>query len=41
MDITHGTVPPAENSVYRLAGVSKIYRKGGREIPAVIDLDLE
>jgi putative ABC transport system ATP-binding protein len=41
MDITHGTVPPAENTVYRLAGVSKIYRKGGREIPAVRDLDLE
>jgi putative ABC transport system ATP-binding protein len=41
MDITHGTVLPAENSVYRLAGVSKIYRKGGREIPAVIDLDLD
>jgi len=36
MDITHGTVLPAEDSVYRLAGVSKIYRKGGREIPAVI-----
>jgi len=41
MDITHGTVLPAEDSVYRLAGVSKIYRKGGREIPAVIDLDLD
>jgi putative ABC transport system ATP-binding protein len=41
MDITHGTVPPAEDSVYHLAGVSKIYRKGGREIPAVIDLDLD
>jgi putative ABC transport system ATP-binding protein len=41
MDITHGTVPPAGNNVYRLAGVSKIYRKGGREIPAVIDLDLD
>ncbi len=41
MDITHGTVPPAENTVYRLAGVSKIYRKGGREIPALRDLDLE
>jgi putative ABC transport system ATP-binding protein len=41
MDITHGAVPPAENTVYRLAGVSKIYRKGGREIPAVRDLDLE
>ena len=41
MDITHGTVLPAENSVYRLAGVSKIYRKGGREIPAVCDLDLD
>jgi putative ABC transport system ATP-binding protein len=41
MDITHRTVPPAGNNVYRLAGVSKIYRKGGREIPAVIDLDLD
>src|SRR5437763_12702551 len=41
MDITHETVPPAENTVYRLAGVSKIYRKGGREIHAVRDLDLE
>jgi putative ABC transport system ATP-binding protein len=41
MDITHGTVAPAENTVYRLAGVSKIYRKGGREIPALRDLDLE
>ena len=41
MDITHGTVPPAEDSIYRLAGVSKIYRKGGREIPAVVDLDLD
>jgi putative ABC transport system ATP-binding protein len=41
MDITHGTVPPAGETVYRLAGVSKIYRKGGREIPAVIDLDLD
>jgi putative ABC transport system ATP-binding protein len=41
MDITHGTLSPAENTVYRLAGVSKIYRKGGREIPAVRDLDLE
>jgi putative ABC transport system ATP-binding protein len=41
MDISHGTVLPDENPVYRLAGVSKIYRKGGREIPAVRDLDLE
>jgi putative ABC transport system ATP-binding protein len=41
MDITHGTVPPAEDSAYRLAGVSRIYRKGGAEIPAVIDLDLD
>src|SRR6201995_555876 len=41
MDITHGTVPPAGDSVYRLAGVSKIYHKGGREILAVRDLDLE
>ena len=41
MDISHGTVLPDENPVYRLAGVSKIYRKGGREIPAVIDIDLQ
>ena len=40
MDITHGTVLPDASPAYRLAGVSKIYRKGGREIPAVIDLDL-
>jgi putative ABC transport system ATP-binding protein len=40
MDITHQNVPqPA--SLYRLTGVSKIYRKNGREIPAVRDLDLE
>jgi len=30
-----------ETLIYRLAGVSKIYRKGGREILAVRDLDLE
>jgi putative ABC transport system ATP-binding protein len=30
-----------EAPIYRLAGVSKVYRKGGREIPAVRDLDLE
>jgi putative ABC transport system ATP-binding protein len=30
-----------EPLIYRLAGVSKIYRKGGREILAVRDLDLE
>ena len=41
MDITYGTTPPVESTVYRLAGVSKIYRKGGREIPAVCDLDLD
>jgi putative ABC transport system ATP-binding protein len=41
MDISHGTVLPQENPVYRLAGVSKIYRKGGRDILAVRDLDLE
>ena len=41
MDITHQTVPSPETALYRLAGVSKIYRKGGREIPAVLDLDLE
>src|SRR6266550_8547948 len=41
MDISHGTVLQDQNPVYRLAQVSKIYRKGGREIPAVRDLDLE
>jgi len=41
MDISHGTVLPDQNPVYRLTQVSKIYRKGGREIPAVRDLDLE
>ena len=41
MDITHGTVLPDATPVYRLAGVSKIYRKDGRELPAVRDLDLE
>ena len=41
MDITHETVPPPPSNLYRLAGVSKIYRKNGREIPAVRDLDLE
>jgi putative ABC transport system ATP-binding protein len=30
-----------EAPIYRLAGVSKIYRKGSREIAAVRDLDLE
>jgi putative ABC transport system ATP-binding protein len=30
-----------DNTIYRLSGVSKIYRKGNREIPAVRDLDLE
>jgi putative ABC transport system ATP-binding protein len=41
MHISYGTVPPDESPVYRLTGVSKIYRKGSREIPAVIDLDLQ
>ena len=41
MDITHGTVLPDASPAYRLAGVSRIYRKGAREIPAVCDLDLE
>ena len=41
MDITHETVPTPPSSLYRLAGVSKIYRKNGREIPAVRDLDLD
>jgi putative ABC transport system ATP-binding protein len=30
-----------DNTIYRLAGISKIYRKGNREIPAVRNLDLE
>ncbi len=30
-----------ETPIYRLAGVSKVYRKGSREIPAVRDLDLD
>jgi putative ABC transport system ATP-binding protein len=30
-----------DNTIYRLSGVSKIYRKGDRRIPAVRDLDLE
>jgi putative ABC transport system ATP-binding protein len=29
------------DTLYQLTGVSRIYRKGGREIPAVRDLDLE
>ena len=41
MDITHETVPQPHTVLYQLTGVSKIYRKGGREIPAVRDLDLE
>jgi putative ABC transport system ATP-binding protein len=41
MNISHETVPPRENSLYRLKGVTKIYRKGAREIPAVRGLDLE
>ena len=41
MDITRETVPQPPSSLYRLAGVSKIYRKGGHEIPAVVDLDLD
>ncbi len=41
MDITHETVPAPHTALYQLTEVSKIYRKGGREIPAVRDLDLE
>ena len=41
MDITRETVPQPPSSLYRLAAVSKIYRKNGREIPAVRDLDLD
>jgi putative ABC transport system ATP-binding protein len=41
MDITHQTALPPAGHLYQLTGVSKIYRKNGREIPAVRDLDLE
>ncbi len=41
MNIIRETVPQPPSNLYRLAGVSKIYRKNGREIPAVRDLDLE
>src|SRR5579859_6172448 len=41
MDITHETVPQPDNHLYQLKSVSKIYRKNGRDIPAVRDLDLE
>jgi len=30
-----------DNTLYRLTGVSRIYRKGAREIPAVRNLDLD
>jgi len=40
MDITHETVPQPDNHLYQLQSVSKIYRKNGRDIPAVRDLDL-
>jgi putative ABC transport system ATP-binding protein len=40
MDITHEALPQPEKSLYQLTSVSKIYRKSGREIPAVRDLDL-
>jgi len=41
VDIRHHSVPQPDPVLYRLAGVSKIYRKGGQEILAVRDLDLE
>ena len=43
MEISESTIMGAtpDPLLYRLAGVSKIYRKGRREIPAVRDLDLE
>jgi putative ABC transport system ATP-binding protein len=40
MDVTHQNLAEP-TSLYKLKGVSKIYRKNGREIPAVRDLDLE
>ena len=43
MDITHYSTQQDRDpatSLYRLSGVSKIYRKGGREILAVRELDL-
>jgi putative ABC transport system ATP-binding protein len=41
MDITHEALPQPGQSLYQLTSVSKIYRKNGREIPAVRDLDLQ
>jgi putative ABC transport system ATP-binding protein len=43
MDINDDAVLDAQNDtvLYRLAEVSKIYRKGNREIPAVRGLDLD
>jgi putative ABC transport system ATP-binding protein len=41
MDISHHSAPQPDPVLYRLAGVSKIYRKRGRDISAVRDLDLE
>jgi len=44
MDISHYSTPLPDTDpvtpLYRLSGVSKIYRKGGREILAVRELDL-
>jgi putative ABC transport system ATP-binding protein len=44
MDITHYSTQQDQDpatSLYRLSGVSKIYRKGGREILAVREIDLD
>src|SRR6516165_8227857 len=44
MDISHYSTPLPDTDpvtpLYRLSGVSRIYRKGGREILAVRELDL-
>ena len=41
MDISDQIIPTPAAPLYRLAGVSRSYRKGQREILAVRDLDLE
>jgi putative ABC transport system ATP-binding protein len=41
MDVNDDAVLDVHHTLYRLSGVSKIYRKGNREIPAVRGLDLE
>jgi putative ABC transport system ATP-binding protein len=41
MDISQESITQPKTPLYGLKGVSKIYRKGSREIPALRNLDLE